>query len=66
MLLMRELATQLRVTFPAPEAKNWVMANALERRADSATFHLEDSVPIAASGEGNLLMGKAIESSLGV
>lgn len=64
LLLMRELVTQLRVTSSAPETKNCVMANALERRADPATFYL-DTVPIAASGEGNSLVGKAIESSLG-
>ncbi len=66
LLLMRELVTQLRVTFSAPETKNCVMANALERRADPAIFYLEDTVPIAPSGEGNSLVGKAIESSLGV
>ena len=66
LLLMPELVTQLRVTVSAPETKNCVMANALERRADPATFYLEDTVPIAASSEGNSLVGKAIESSLGV
>lgn len=54
------------LTFSAPEAKNYVTANALELRADPATFYLEDIVPIAVSGEGNSLVGKAIESSLGV
>jgi len=58
--------TQLRVTFSAPETKNCVMAKALERRADPVTFYLEDTVPILASGEGKSLVGKAIESSLGV
>ena len=66
LLLMRELVTHLRVAISTPETKNCVMANALERRADPATFYLEDTVPIAASGEGNSLVGKAIESSLGV
>ncbi len=66
LLFTRELVTQLRVTFSAPETKNGVIANALERRADPATFYLEDTVPIAAGGEGNSLVGSAIESSLGV
>ncbi len=58
--------TQLRVTFSAPETKNCVIANALERCADPATFYPEVTAPIAASGEGNSLVGKTIESSLGV
>jgi len=41
------------------------MANALERRADPATFYLEEAVPFAASGESNSLVGKAMEGSLG-
>jgi hypothetical protein len=66
LLLMRELVTQLRVTFSAPETKNCVMAKALERGADPVTFYLEGAVPIVAGGEGKSLVGKAIESSLGV
>ncbi|MGO9589608.1 MAG: hypothetical protein ACLP3K_06135 [Candidatus Acidiferrales bacterium] len=66
LLLMRELVTQLRVTFSAPETKNCVMAKALERGADRVTFYLEDTALIVAGGEGKSLVGKAIESSLGV
>jgi len=66
LLLMRELVMQLLVTFSPPEAKNCVMANALERRANPDTFHPEDTAPIAISGEGSPLVGKAIEGSLGV
>ena len=66
LLLMRELVTRRRVIFSAPETKNRLMANALECRADPATFYLGDTVPTAASGEGNSLVGKAIERSLGV
>ncbi len=63
---MRELVTRLRVTFSAPQTKNCLMAKALERRADPATFNLEDTAPIAASGEGNSFVGKSIETSLRV
>ena len=66
LLLMRELVTQLRVTFSASETKNCVMAKAVERGADPVTFYLEDTGPIVAGGEGKSLVGKAIESSLGV
>jgi hypothetical protein len=42
------------------------MAQARKRRADSFTVRIEDSVPIAAQGKADFLVGKAIDSSLGV
>jgi len=54
------------MTFSAAEIKNRVMAQARERRADSFTVRIEDSVPIAAQGKADFLVGKAIDSSLGV
>jgi hypothetical protein len=60
------LVTPLGVTSSAPEIKNCVMAQARDLSADSFTVRIEDSVRMAAQGKTGFLVGKAIDSSLGV